>query len=75
MQYNESWRTDKIKHDKSYILGYHEFNVNLQIVLNTHMRKNPYVNQATPKKSFPNFSIHKNPGIKNFNPQNNPVLW
>ena len=41
--------------------------MNLRIVLNTP--KNPYLNQATPKKYSPNFPTQKNPGIKNFKPQ------
>ena len=41
--------------------------MNLRIVLNTP--KNPYLNQATPKKYSPNFPTQKNPGIKNFKHQ------
>ena len=42
-----------------------------QIVLNT--QKNPYLNQATPKKYLPNIPTQKNPGIENFNPPK--ILW
>ena len=68
MQYNESWRTDKIKHDKSYILGYHEFNVNLQIVLNTHMRKKSLRKSSHPKKILSKFSYPQKSGNQNFQP-------
>ena len=40
---------------------------NLQIVLNTP--KNPYLNQATPKKYFTNFPNPKNPRIKDLKPK------
>jgi len=42
--------------------------MNLQIVLYT--QKNPYLNQATPKKYLPNFPTQKNPRIENFKPKN-----
>ena len=38
-----------------------------QIVLNTP--KNPFLNQATPKKYLPNVPARKNPGIKNYKPK------
>ena len=40
---------------------------NLQIVLNTP--KNPYLNQATPKKYFTNFPNPKNPRIEDLKPK------
>ena len=46
--------------------GYVGTTMSLQIVLNT--QKNPYLNQATQKKYWPNFATQKNPRIKNFNP-------
>ena len=40
---------------------------NLQIVLNTP--KDPYLNQATPKKYFTNFPTPKNPRIEDLKPK------
>ena len=48
----------------------------LQIVLNS--QNNPYLNQATKKKFFPNFTTQKDLGIENFKPPPPPphgVFW
>ena len=45
--------------------------MNLQIVLNTP--KNPFVNQAAPKKFLPKFSYPNNSEIEDFKPKK--ILW